>query len=198
MKYPPHLIALIDFFKKLPGVGQKSAERFAFSVLDWSKEQLLAFGKTLEMTRDSITYCPICAAMSSKNSCIYCSDSKRSKSQICIVAYPKDIFAIEETHAYNGLYHVLKGLLSPITGMNSERLNLVSLKERVQTGEFTEMILAFDSTVEGDATTLYLKREFLNPKIKISKLAFGMPVGSSLEYVDGNTLGRAFAGRHGF
>lgn len=198
MKYPPHLNLLIDFFKKLPGVGQKSAERFAFSALSWPSEQLQLFGNALKETLNQIHYCSKCGAMSKKQGCFYCDDPKRTQDQICIVAYPKDIFALEESHFYTGLYHVLGGLLSPSAGFSTDQINLKPLLKRLQDLEVTEVIVAFDSTVEGDATTLFLKRELPSDRIQISRLAFGMPVGSSLEYIDSSTLSRAFAGRQGF
>jgi recombination protein RecR len=198
MKYPSHLISLIEFFKKLPGVGQKSAERFAFSALDWPREQLEAFGKALIKTPNEIHYCSTCGAMAKDKSCFYCDDDKRSQDLICVVAFPKDVFSIEDSHFYNGLYHVLGGLLSPSSGFNHDEINLTPLKNRLKTLPASEVILAFDSTVEGDATTLLLKKELSANSSKISRLAFGMPVGSSLEYIDSCTLSRAFAGRLGF
>lgn len=198
MKYPSHLISLIEFFKKFPGVGQKSAERFAFSLLDWPKEQLSAFGKTITKTPEEIHYCSRCGAMAKDNSCFYCDDTKRECDVICVVAFPKDIFSIEDSHFYNGLYHVLGNVLSPSSGFNHDEIDLEPLKNRLKTLDASELILAFDSTVEGDATTLLLKRELSSSGVKMSRLAFGMPVGSSLEYIDSSTLSRAFAGRQGF
>jgi len=198
MKYPPHLITLIDFFKKLPGVGQKSAERFAFSAIEWSPSQLKSFGETFKEIPNQIHYCEKCGAMAKKDLCFYCDDSKRSKDQICVVAYPKDIFAIEDSHFYTGLYHALGGLLSPSTGFASDQIRLTPLLNRLKDLEVREIILAFDSTVEGDATALFLKKEIPKNSLKISRLAFGIPMGASLEYIDGSTLSRAFAGRQGF
>lgn len=198
MKYPSHLLQLIDFFKKFPGVGQKSAERFAFSALDWPPTQLEAFGNILKSTPFQIQYCNQCGAMSGKDHCFYCDNPQRSVDQICIVASPKDIFSIEESHFYKGHYHVLGALLSPSSGFNSENLNLQSLIKKMEEGQVEEIIIALDSTVEGDATTLFLKKELSKYPAKISRLAFGIPVGSSLDYIDGSTLSRAFAGRQGF
>lgn len=198
MKYPSHLLQLIDFFKKLPGVGQKSAERFAFSALDWPPAQLEAFGNILKNTPSQIHYCNVCGAMSAKDRCFYCHDSQRSSEQVCIVASPKDIFSIEESHFYKGHYHVLGALLSPTSGFNSGSLNLQGLVTKMEQGQVEEIIIALDSTVEGDATTLFLKKELSKYSAKISRLAFGIPVGSSLDYIDGSTLSKAFAGRQGF
>lgn len=197
-KYPLHLNSIIDFFKMLPGVGQRSAERYAFQILDWPQKNLQNFGEALKKIPSEIHFCNKCHAMAQKNCCFYCDDSKRSKEQMCIVATPKDIFSIEDSLTYNGQYHVLGGLLSPMSGFNSENLNIDSLRSRLNELKECEVILAFDSTVEGDATTLFLKREFSSDKIKVSRLAFGIPVGSSLDYIDSSTLSRAFSGRQGF
>ncbi len=198
MKYPPHIASLVDFFKKLPGVGQRSAERFAFQMLDWPTEQLEAFGKHLIKTPNQIHYCSICGALEEKHDCSFCQDTSRIHHQLCVVAYAKDIFPIEESHSFSGVYHVLGGVLSPSTGLNSEKLKVESLKNRLKNSSISELILAFDSTIEGDATTLFLKKSLSSFQIPISRLAFGMPVGSSLEYIDGSTLARALMGRQGF
>ncbi|MCH9632308.1 MAG: Recombination protein RecR [Chlamydiae bacterium] len=197
-KYPLHLNSIIDFFKMLPGVGQRSAERYAFQILDWPQKNLQNFGEALKKIPTEIQFCNKCHAMAPKTSCFYCDDPKRSKEQICIVATPKDIFSIEDSLTYSGQYHVLGGLLSPMSGFNSDKLNISSLKSRLGELKICEVILAFDSTVEGDATTLFLKRELSSDQIKVSRLAFGIPVGSSLDYIDSSTLSRAFSGRQGF
>ena len=197
-RYPAHLTSIIDFFKMLPGVGQRSAERYAFHVLDWPPENLENFSNILKNIPSEIKFCKKCHAMALKDSCLYCDDPKRGKGQLCIVANPKDIFGIEDSLSFNGQYHVLGGLLSPTSGFNSEKLNLHSLKSRLKELEIKEVILALDSTVEGDATTLFLKKELANDQVAISRLAFGIPVGSSLDYIDSSTLSQAFSGRRGF
>lgn len=198
MKYPSHINTLIEQFKKLPGVGQRTAERFAFYVLDWPQAQIDSYAKAIQQIPLEIKHCDRCHAICSKNNCLFCDDSSRSKEILCIVAHSKDVFAIEDALAFNGLFHVLGGLLSPANGFNKERLHLTSLFERLVQNSTQEVILAFDSTIEGDATTLFLKNELQKFPLKISRLAFGMPVGSSLEFIDSSTLSRAFVGRQGF
>lgn len=197
-KYPPHLNSIIDFLKLLPGVGQRSAERYAFDLLEWPEKNLQKFAEALGQIPQKISFCSKCGAMAPVAGCFYCDDSKRSTEEICIVASPKDIFAIEDSSTYNGLYHVLGGLLSPSLGFSSDSLDLEPLFLRLKELQTKEIILAFDSTVEGDATTLYLKKELSKEPVKVSRLAFGIPVGSSLDYIDSSTLSRAFAGRQGF
>lgn len=197
-KYPRHLLSLIEFFKKLPGVGQRSAERYAFQMINWPTESLMSFGEIIQKIPSEIHFCNQCGAMAQIKSCFFCDDSNRSKKQMCIVASAKDIFSIEDSHSYNGLYHVLGGLLSPATGFDSKNLNINSLIDRLNRLNTQEIILAFDSTVEGDATTLFLKKELSAYVTEISRLAFGIPVGSSLEYIDSSTLSRALTGRQGF
>ncbi|MCH9634619.1 MAG: Recombination protein RecR [Chlamydiae bacterium] len=198
MHFPPHLSLIIENFKKLPGIGQKSAERFAFKVLEWPTSQIEAFSQTLLEIQSQIHYCSSCGAIAEKNNCLYCNSPQRSKKMLCIVAHAKDIFTLEETHCYKGLYHVLGGLLSPMHHRDETTLNIEPLKHKIEELSFEEIIFALDSTIEGDATTLFLKKELNLKNITISRLAFGIPVGSSLEYIDGNTLSRALSGRLGF
>ncbi len=197
-KYPTHLTSIIDFFKMLPGVGQRSAERYAFHILDWPKENLENFSEVLKNIPQEIRFCSKCHAMTPKDSCFYCDDPKRAQNQMCVVATAKDIFSVEDSLTYTGQYHVLGGLLSPASGFNSERLNIQTLLTRLKELHTSEVILVFDSTVEGDATTLFLKKELSTYQLKVSRLAFGIPVGSSLDYIDSSTLSRAFSGRQGF
>lgn len=195
---PPAITSLIEHFKKLPGIGHKSAERFVFKILDWNQKDLSSFGLLLQNFKDKIHFCSECGAISEKEKCLYCLDSQRDPKQICIVAYAKDIFAIEETHSFSGHYFVLGKLLSPMHNIDEQSLNLEKLIAKFQNQQIEEIIIAIDSTIEGDATTLYLKRVFKNFSVKMSRLAFGIPVGSSLDYIDGNTLSLALSNRHGF
>ncbi len=196
MRYPSHLSLLIEHLKKLPSVGQKSAERFAFQVLEWPEQHLKAFAEVLTKIPQELQTCAICGALKDGNQCLFCDNSNRDFSLLCVVSQPRDIFFIEETQSYKGLYHVLGGLLSPL--LNEPNEWILSLKERLSRGSFKELILALDSTIEGDATTLFLKNELPLEGLTLSRLAFGMPVGSSLDYIDGNTLSKAFIGRSGF
>lgn len=198
MKYPKHLIKVIEVLKKLPGVGNKSAERFAFQLLDWQPHSLEEMAETIRMIPEKLKHCDECGCLRGDEPCSLCIEPRAQTGVICLVASSKDALAIEETRQFKGLYHVLGGLLSPMDGIGPAKLNLQKLKERIQKLNTQELILALDSTLEGDATSLYLKRELHHFPIKISRLAFGIPMGSSLDYVDGGTLSRALSGRGSF
>jgi recombination protein RecR len=197
-KYPTHLIKLIDVLKRLPGVGNKSAERFAFDLIDWPQSHLKEMAAVLDSLRDHLDHCQECGCLVGKEGCPFCNLDKRDPKLLCIVAYPKDVFALEDTHEYRGVYHVLGNLLSPLEGKGPEQLRLSQLRQRIADLQVKEVVIALDSTLEGDATALYLKKELENSQLSISRLAFGLPMGSSLDYVDGGTLARAFAGRARF
>ncbi|MCP5469819.1 MAG: recombination protein RecR [Chlamydiales bacterium] len=189
MKYPDHLLKLISLFKKFPGIGARSAERFAFDLLDWPADKIMEMARTLAETKEKIQTCCECGALIEKKCSFH---EGRNTEVICIVRSPKDIFAIEETREYRGLYHVLGALLSPI---QNQIPCLNKLKERLENESAKEVIVALDSTLEGDATALYLKKELAHLPITVSRLALGLPMGSSLDFVDGGTLGRALTGR---
>lgn len=197
-KYPTELISLVAHLKKLPGVGNRTAERFAFEFLSWPKDQLILLSETLREIQEKIPPCETCGCLTDLGSCKFCIPSLRDSSQMCIIASPRDVFAVEETQSYKGLYHVVKHLLSPLDGRHTEILGLDHIKERIEANKTKEIILAFDSTLEGDTTSLYLKSQLSQMPLSISRLAFGLPVGSSLEYIDGGTLTRAFKGRQTF
>lgn len=198
MRYPSHLMKLIDVLKKLPGVGNKSAERFAFQLLNWKPDHLNEFAALLKAIPEKLNHCHECGCLIGEEACPFCDDSRKALGTLCIISSPRDAFAIEETREYRGLYHVLGGLISPLDGFGPERLHLPKLQQRIQTHSIKEVVIALDSTLEGDATSLYLKRELEPVGISISRLAFGLPMGSSLDYVDGGTLARAFSGRGKF
>jgi recombination protein RecR len=195
-KYPLALQHLIASLKLLPGVGSKTAERFAFQLLTWSEEQLADFAENISSLKSKIQSCPACHCLMDKDECKFCDPLKRDTTLLCIISSPKDAYAIEETHSYKGLYHVLGGLLSPLDGRTVEKLNLPHLISRISNLEIREIIIALDSTLEGDATALYLKEHLKG--IQVSRLALGLPMGSPLEYVDGGTLSRALTGRQIF
>lgn len=195
MRYPDHLMKLIAVLKKLPGVGSKSAERFAFQMLGWPDEKLQEMGEVIASTKNHLTNCSECGALMEKT-CPFCSHSGRNLSICCVVASHKDVFLIEQTHEFRGIYHVLGSLLSPLQGLSPPTRAIEKLKERSLKLGVKEMILALDSTLEGDATSLYLKRELEPLNIAISRLALGLPMGSSLDFIDGGTLARALSGRH--
>lgn len=197
-KYPAELIPLIAHLKKLPGVGTRTAERFAFEFLSWPKDQLSLLGEILTGIQEKIPPCENCGCLTDQGYCKFCDPLTRDSTQICIIASQRDVFAIEETRSYKGLYHVVEHLLSPLDGRHAKGLKLDKIEERIMTNKIHEVILAFDSTLEGDTTALYIKNGLAQMPLSISRLAFGLPLGSSLEYIDGGTLTRAFKGRQTF
>lgn len=198
MKYPTHLLKIINILKRFPGVGNKSAERFAFQLLTWPEEYLHEMGMVIASAKEKLKHCNECGCLMDDHRCSFC-DSLRDSQILCVLASPREAFAIEDTHEYKGLYHVLGGLLSPLDHRGPERLSLAKLKERIASLGVKEVIIALDSTLEGDATALFIKQELASlPSIQVSRLAFGLPMGSSLEYIDGGTLSRAFTGRNQF
>lgn len=197
-KYPSELAQLIAFLKKLPGVGTKTAERFAFQLLNWQEHELQSFSILVAQLKKKVTQCSDCHCLNDDGGCPFCHHAMRDKTQLCIIASPRDVYAMEETGAYRGLYHVLGGLLSPLDGKTPEHLNLDQLKNRIGHLQIKEIIIALDSTLEGDTTALYLKELFQEWGLPVSRLAFGLPIGSSLDFVDGSTLARALTGRQNF
>lgn len=198
MRYPDHLQKLIQVLKKLPGVGHKSAERFAFNLLTWPNEHLQDLAATVYATKEKLKQCKECGCLMSEEGCHFCHSSKRDSRLMCIVASPRDVFSIEETHTYQGFYHVLGGLLSPLDQKGPSQLTLELLKTRIQNLQVKEVIIALDSTLEGDTTALFIKEEIKNYPVEFSRLAFGLPMGSALDYVDGGTLARALSYRNQF
>lgn len=195
MRYPDHLEKLIQMLKKLPGVGHKSAERFAFHMLGWPKNALQDLGQVIGEIKDKLQHCTVCGCLIEKSLCRFCDNDKRDNHILCIVASVKDTFLIEQTGEYRGQYHVLGGLLSPLNGLSPESLKLPTLKHRLQILPIKEVVLALDATLEGDATALFLKQELESLRIATSRLALGLPMGSALDYIDEATLGRALVGR---
>jgi recombination protein RecR len=196
-KYPRTILTLIGYLKKFPGVGQRTAERFVFGLLKWKSSHLEEFAKYLLDIKKNIRTCPECGCISEIDGCHFC-DGSRDKDSICIVSSAKDIFSIEKTGSYKGLYHVVDDLLSPLDGRGSDHLKMDNLKQRILKNKIKEIIIAFDASLEGDATALFLKEDLKSLKVNVSRLAFGMPVGSSMEYVDGGTLTKALLGRQTF
>lgn len=197
-QYPSELTALIAYLKKLPGVGRKTAERFAFTLLDWELEELKNFSNKLATLKEKITSCSHCGCLKDAKDCSFCQAPNRDPSLICLVSSPRDVYAIEETHAFKGFYHVIGGLLSPLEGRSIDQLDLEKLENRIKENPIQEVIIAFDSTLEGDATALFLKQRLDALGVKTTRLAFGLPMGSSLDFVDYGTLEKAFTGRHTF
>ena len=195
MHYPTHLIKIIDSFKRLPGVGNRSAERFAFQLLDWKVDYLNEMAALLRELPHKLRRCDACGCLIGEESCPFCRTERAAVQTLCIVASSRDVFAIEQTGEFRGLYHVLGALLSPLDGIGPDKLPVRKIKERIAQHQIKEIVMALDATLEGDATALYLKRELESEGIQISRLAFGLPIGSSLDYVDGGTLARALSAR---
>lgn len=198
MKYPGHLLKLIDVLRRLPGVGHKSAERYAFHMLQWNPSHLHEMAEVIRALKHKIGPCHACGCLCEDSQCAFCAEPRAAAGSICIIASPRDAFAIEETREYKGYYHVLGCLLSPLEGKGPGELQLPKLLARLQNPSIKEVIIALDSTLEGDTTSLYIKQELEPLQLNVSRLAFGLPMGSSLDYVNGGTLARAFLGRSPF
>ncbi len=189
------LTKLTECFARLPGIGRKSAQRLAFHILRMPEEEAKAFANAILEAREKIGYCEICKNITDTPRCAICSDETRDKSTICVVEDPRDVIAIERTKEYHGLYHVLGGLISPMDGVGPENLFIKELLARMTDGAVKEVIMATNPTVEGEATAMYLSRLLKPMGIKVSRLAYGIPVGGNLEYADEVTLYRAIEGR---
>ncbi len=194
--YAAPIEKLIDEFRKLPGIGQKSAQRLAYSVLRRSKEDAERLSRAITEVKEKILYCSRCNNFSDRDPCYYCNNTARSSETICVVEEPHDILAIEKTREYHGQYHVLHGVLSPINGVGPEDLMLKSLLERLREGNVREIILATNPNVEGEATAIYLAKLLKPIGVKISRIALGVPVGSDLEFADEMTMSKALEHRH--
>ena len=197
MEYlPPALETLVEHFAKLPGVGRKSAQRLAFHILGQSDEEAEAFAQAILNAKKSIHCCPVCQNLTEGDGpCSICSSPRRDHSLICVVADPKDVMAMERSREYGGLYHVLHGVISPMSHVGPDDLHIKSLVERVAAGGVAEVIMATNPDTEGEATAMYLCRLLKPFGAKITRLAYGIPVGSHLEYADDATLMRALEGR---
>jgi recombination protein RecR len=189
---------LIDEFGKLPGIGPKSAQRMAFFVVQNENYDPTKMSELLSTIRDKVRFCQICGMISDQDTCGICSDARRNPSMICVVEEAKDVLAIERTREYRGYYHVLGGAISPIDGIGPDDLRISSLMTRLADSSVTEVIIATDPNLEGEATATYLSRLLVQPGLKVTRLASGLPVGGDLEYADEVTLGRAFEGRRTF
>lgn len=197
MQYlPPAMERLTEQFKKLPGIGAKSAQRLAFHVLSLPREEAAAFAQSILDAKDKVHTCPICQNLTEGDGpCALCSSYKRDRSIICVVAEPKDVIAMERGGEYNGLYHVLHGVISPMNRVGPDDLKIRPLLDRVSQGGVEEVIMATNPDTEGEATAMYLSRLLKPFGLKMTRLAYGIPVGSHLEYADNATLMRALEGR---
>jgi recombination protein RecR len=195
MAYPTALSDLINYFRKLPGIGEKSAERMALSLLELTGEDVENFAASMVDSKNNLHPCEVCGHITDKDICDICSNERRNKSVICILEDYKSVFAFEKAGNYNGTYHVLNGLISPIDDINPEDINISSLIDRVEKLENPELIIALKSTIEGETTTLYLKKIFENKNVEISRLSYGIPMGAEIDYLDEITLDRALSDR---
>ena len=185
---PNSLKNLIDCFKSLPGIGGKTAERLAFSLLDFDKDTLTNFSNSINDFRDNIGFCKKCGNISDGDLCSICSNPDRDNSTIFVVEKPKDIILFEKLGVYKGSYHVLNGLISPLDGVGPDDIDLKKLRKRVDDNNVKELILALKPSIEGETTMQYIKKIFDNNNIKISKIANGVPIGTDMEYIDSLTL----------
>ncbi len=193
--FPASLENLIDQFASLPGIGRKSAQRLAFHVLSLPEEQTRAFADAIIEARTSVHCCRICQNLTEDEICSICASDRRDKSLICVVSEPRDVLSIERGHEYNGTYHVLHGVLSPMNHVGPDDIRIKELLVRAADEEVEEVIMATNPDTEGEATAMYISRLLKPFHIKVSRLAYGIPVGSNLEFADDATLSRAIEGR---
>ncbi|MBR1976646.1 recombination protein RecR [bacterium] len=195
MEYTKPLAKLIEYFQKLPSIGPKTAQRLALYMLKMPDYEVENFASAMLEAKRTIKYCEVCFNMSSDSPCEICSSANRNKELICVVSETKDLMAIERTNEYKGVYHVLGGLISPMDGIGPDDIRVRELLERVHSADIKEVILAINPTVEGEATSLYLTKLLKPFGVKVSRIAFGLPLGSELEYADELTLTKALEGR---
>ena len=193
--YPESLKNLIESFKYLPSVGEKTAERFAFSIFDLDDEQIELFKESLMDVKEKVHPCSVCNVLTEDEKCSICSDSNRESNILCVVEDVKSVFLFEKLGMFKGKYHVLNGLISPLEGINPEDIGLDKLIDRIHNEKFDEIIFAFKPSIEGETTSLYIKKILDDLDIKITKIANGVPIGADMEYVDSLTLERALADR---
>ncbi|WP_410986300.1 recombination protein RecR [Bacillus paranthracis] len=195
MHYPEPISRLIDSFMKLPGIGPKTAVRLAFFVLDMKEDDVLGFAKALVNAKRDLAYCSVCGHITDRDPCYICNDSHRDQSVVCVVQEPKDVIAMEKMKEYQGVYHVLRGAISPMEGIGPEDINIPQLLKRLHDETVQEVILATNPNIEGEATAMYISRLLKPTGIKVTRIAHGLPVGGDLEYADEVTLSKALEGR---
>ena len=195
MSLPESLRHLVDQFKKLPGIGAKSAQRLAFHVLKTPREDAERLCEAIRDVKDRITYCSTCNNITDTDPCVFCADASRDHRLICVVEEPQNVSVVEKTGGFRGTYHVLLGALSPLHGVGPDDLKIKGLLTRIEPGDVEEIILATNPTVEGEATAIYLARLLKPLGVRVTRIATGIPVGSDLEYADELTMGKAMEGR---
>ena len=193
--FPAALQNLSDQFARLPGIGGKTAQRLAFHILELPLEDAQAFADAIIEAKKSVHACPCCQNLTDQELCPICSDDSRDKSMICVVAEPRDVIAMERSREYRGVYHVLHGVISPLNRVTQDDIKIKELMRRVASGEVREVIMATNPDTEGEATAMYISRLLRPMEIRVTRLAYGVPVGSQMEYADEVTLSRALEGR---
>ncbi|HIR49321.1 MAG TPA: recombination protein RecR [Candidatus Faecimonas gallistercoris] len=193
--YPNSIKNLIESFKFLPGIGEKTAERLAFSVLNLEEEQVKLFSDSILSVKEKIHSCPNCNTLTDSDLCFVCSDKTRDRNVLCVVEDTKNVFVFEKLATFHGMYHVLDGLISPLDGINPEDIGLDKLIDRIKNEHFNEVIFAFRPSIEGETTSLYIKRVLEGMGVVVTRLASGVPMGADMEYVDSLTLERALNDR---
>ena len=193
--FPTALQELADQFARLPGIGGKTAQRLAFHVLELGDEEARAFADAIMAAKQTVHTCPVCQNLTDRDICPICDNEMRDRSTICVVAEPKDVIAMERSREFNGVYHVLHGVISPLNHVTQDDIRIKELLMRVASGEVREVIMATNPDTEGEATAMYISRLLRPMEVKVTRLAYGVPVGSQLEYADEVTLSRALEGR---
>lgn len=193
--FPAALQELADQFARLPGIGSKTAQRLAFHVLELPEEQACAFAEAILEAKKTVHTCPVCQNLTDKELCPICGDDLRDHGVICVVAEPRDVIAMERSREFRGVYHVLHGVISPLNHVTQDDIKIKELLMRVGTGTVREVIMATNPDTEGEATAMYISRLLRPMEVKVTRLAYGVPVGSQLEYADEVTLSRALEGR---
>ena len=194
-QYPKPLARLINEMSKLPGIGTKTAQRLSFYILSLEDKEAEQLASAILTAKKEMKYCSVCGNLTDEDPCAICSDKSRKADTICVVESPKDVRAMERIREYNGLYHVLHGVISPMEGIGPEDINLMSLLKRLQANDIKELIIATNPNIEGEATAMYIARLVKPSGIKVSRIAHGIPVGGDLEYADEVTLLKAMEGR---
>ncbi|MGB9867487.1 MAG: recombination mediator RecR [Bacillota bacterium] len=195
MLYPEPMLKLIDRLTKLPGIGPKTAQRLAYYLVTSPESEVRALADAMLVAKEKITYCSVCFNLTDRDPCHVCSDPSRDKELICVVEQPRDVVAMERTGRYKGLYHVLHGAISPLDGIGPEDLKTKELLLRINPGAVKEVILATNTDVEGETTAMYIAKLLKPLGVKVTRIAYGVPVGGDLEFADQITLGRALEGR---
>ncbi|NMA50764.1 MAG: recombination protein RecR [Mollicutes bacterium] len=195
MVYPNLLEKLISFYKKLPTIGEKSAERLALATIELDDDEIVSFSKNIVLAKQNLVPCKICNNLTDKETCSICNDSSRNKNLICVIEDYKSVYSFEKAGNYKGMYHILNGLISPMKDIGPEDINIRSLIDRIDKLDNPEIILALKSSIEGETTTLYIKKIFEDKNVTISRLSYGIPMGAEIDYLDVLTLDKALQDR---